>query len=402
MEPNIIKKNVSLKTTTATVKNIKTVSPGEEAEGFPLDEDIPLVQKISKPLTIPGAFLSSSDSVFIKKNDNVLTLKNPHFVNIFCITPLVSPPECKNMIVKEKWITDSKYTYLSFIPSNSEGKSELPWGGSWPSNNLKDWRQGGDFEIIFPAGGLYWIESRGSKLLIETTVIDTRYISINPPSNLSVKEAGSQSVMIEWQDNSNNETAFHILIERMVGNKWIKLPFQRSDKNTNTIKWTGEPGYYRFAVRSALSVSEEKISFQRQVPSSNYKGESQTINIVTPSIIKYSEQTEWKNILISGFFPNPLPPTNFGGTTRADKSIFFVWQDNSNNETVFHILEDKFINGSWVRQQQIRVPENRISWTIPPKSTGKYRYCIRSAYSFPETNIIRTSSVSNWIEFTVP
>jgi hypothetical protein len=175
-----------------------------------------------------------------------------------------------------------------------------------------------------------------------------------------------------------------------------------SKKNTNTLTWQTQAGYYRFAVRSALSTSDEAVSFQRRVPSSVLGGEVKTENFTVPAIVKYSNQTSWKYLLVNGTFANPAAPTNFGGTTKADKSLFFVWQDNSNNESVFHILEDKFVDGAWVRQQQIRVPANRISWTIPPKTQGRYRYAIRSAYSFPDTSVVRTSSISSWIEFVIP
>jgi hypothetical protein len=363
------------------------------------------ISGVSYPLSLPGVLVDIDKPalpLFEKKNETVLRLNNPHFVNVFFLIPIASAPTCPSMTVLETWITDGKYSYWSGIPSNSGGDSKLAWGGSWPSDGSVDWRVGGSFDIDFPVGGLYWIESRSPDLLVQNTFIDTRYPTPVVPSGFNAQDIGSQKVKFDWQDVSNNENSFHILIEQMIGDKWIKLPYQRAASNTNTFTWQAQPGYYRFAIRAALSTSDEVVSFQRRIPSGAIEGEAKTEIFTIPGTIKYSNQTSWKYLLVNGTFANPVTPTNFGGTTKADKSLFFVWQDNSNNESVFHILEDKFINGVWVRQQQIRVPANRISWTIPPKASGKYRYSIRSAYSFPETSIVKTSPTSNWIEFVVP
>ncbi len=359
---------------------------------------------ISYPLPLPGILASTeaAQPLFEKKSETVLRLNNPHFASVFCLVPLSTPPSCSAMTTLDAWVTDGKYNYWSGVPSNSGGNSQLAWGGSWPATGAVDWRSGGSFDIVFPVGGLYWIESRSPDLVVQNTFVDTRYPVPNVPSGFNAQDIGSQRVKFDWQDTSNNETAFHILIEQMVGDKWIKLPYQRAAKDANTLTWQTQAGYYRFAIRSALSTSDEVVSFNRRVPSNVLGGEVKTESFTVPGVVKYSNQTNWKYLLVNGTFANPIAPTNFGGTMKADKSLFFVWQDNSNNESVFHILEDKFVDGAWVRQQQIRVPANRISWTIPPKTAGRYRYAIRSAYSFPDTSIVRTSSVSNWIEFVIP
>jgi hypothetical protein len=357
---------------------------------------------ISYPLSLPGILFNTEQSqpLFQQENETVLRLNNPHFVSIFCLIPLSTPPKCDTMTILNSWLTEEKYSYWFAVPSNSAGNSKLAWGGSWPKENTIDWRNGGSFDIDFPEGGLYWIESRGDNLLIQNRVIDTRYPTPKMPSKLTVKDIGFQKVRIEWQDNSDNEIAFHILIEQMVGDKWVKLPYQRVNRNTSFFTWQTNAGYYRFAIRSALSTFDEVVSFQRKIPSNILGGKIETVNFTIPAVNKYSEQTDWKYLLVNGNFANPIAPTNFGGILNSDKSLLLAWQDNSNNESAFHIFEETFVNDSWIRLQ-IRVPANCTSWSVPPKSTGKYRYSIRSAYSFPDTSIVRTSAISNWIEFVI-
>lgn len=351
------------------------------------------------PTSISGAIIDNSAELFESINDNVLRIYSPHFVNIFCLIPLDSPPVCNNMIILDSWIVDGKYSFVSLSPQNNN--YQLAWGCyNSDKDSLSDWRNNSYYDINFPVGGLYWIESRGKNLKVQSFIVDTRNPYPTTPNNFVAKDMGSGRVSFTWQDSSDNETAFHILCERMIGNEWEKLPYIRVNRDSQSINWDAKPGYYRFAIRSAFSTQKEEITFQRKVPSTKNDNGIRNVKMDIPGVIKYSEQTEWKYLLVNGSFSNPISPTNFGGTLKTD-SIFFVWQRNSSNETAFHILEDKLINGNWIRQNQIRVPAKRSSWTIPKNSKGKYRYAIRSAYSFPETSIVKTSGITNWIEFEI-
>jgi len=335
-------------------------------------------------------------NVFTKIENNKLTLSNPQFIHTFSFVRSSGEPSCPEMTVLDKWERDN-CIFWSAVPTNTMGKSISAW--KQQNSSLLDWRKGGDFVVTFPLGGVYWVTARGADLSMQNWVIDTRWQEPAVPTSVTAQDLGNQLVKIGWKDNSSNETAFHILIEQYIGDRWVKIPsYQRATANANSFDWTApSPGYYRFQIRSAYSRPVQNWTFKRPVGIDK----EETINFSTPSVIKYSQLSEYAYLLVNGSFRNPAAPTNFGGTKNADNSIFFVWQDNSHNESVFHILEEKLVNDEWVRQPLIRVFPNISSFTVSPRQPGRYRYAVRSAYSFPDTTITKTSSITSWIEFTV-
>ena len=356
------------------------------------------VTKLAIPPFILGMKLKEIEpqAVFTQVDDNLLSLDNPQFVHVFSLVKGVDSPSCSEMTVLDKWESDS-YGFWSAVPTNSMGKTQSAWEQENP--NFLDWRSGGTFVLVFPFGGVYWTTTRGADLTVQSHVIDTRWREPSVPTNLTAQDLGNQLVKLNWKDSSSDETAFHILIEQYIGDKWVKIPsYQRAVANATTLNWQApSPGYYRFQIRSAYSKPEQSWSFKRPVGIDKYEN----VTFVTPSVVKYSQLSGFTYLLVNGTFSNPAAPTNFGGAKKTDNSIFFVWQDNSNNESVFHILEEKWINNEWVRQPLIRVFPNRSSFTLSPRQPGKYRYAVRSAYSFPDTSISRTSSITPWIEFVI-
>jgi hypothetical protein len=346
------------------------------------------------------AFSNQVPPLFEKVSDTVVKLNNPHFVQIHCLIPQVEKPTCSTMTIIDTWVVNGKCEYWSGVPKNSGGNTR-PATGTWPAGAV-DWKTGGSFELTLPPDGVYWMQSRGSDLVIQNYVLDTRWKSPAIPTAFAAQDLGSQKVRFSWNDVSNNEVAFHILTEQYIGDKWVKLPsYIRIPANKSTIDYQTQAGYYRFSIRSAMSAAEETWNFKIRVLGNTLET-FQNIIFTTPSVIKYSNTTSYVYLLVNGTFPNPVAPSNFGGILNPNNTIYFVWQDNSTNETVFHLLEDKWVNGAWVRQPLIRIAANRTSYTLPARQSGKYRYALRSAYSFPDTNIVRTSGISPWIEFVIP
>ena len=366
-----------------------------------IDEVVPVNTKVSN-LTVPPFVLGMKlkndkpQNLFTQIGDNSLSLENPQFVHSFSLIKAVDNPSCSDMTVLNNWESDN-YSFWSAVPTNSMGKSQSAW--EQENHNLIDWRNGGKFVLKFPFGGVFWVTARGRDLSIQNYVIDTRWQEPIIPTALTAQDLGNQLVKLNWQDTSSNETAFHILIEQYVGDKWIKIPsYQRAAANITTLNWQAPaPGYYRFQIRSAYSKPAQKWSFKRPVG----MGKQEIVDFFTSSVIKYSQLSSFTYLLVNGVFSNPTAPTNFGGTKKSDNSIFLVWQDNFNNGSIFHILEEKFVNNEWIRQPLIRVFSGISSLILPPKTPGKYRYAVRSAYSFPDTVISKTSSITPWIEFTI-
>jgi len=372
----------------STVSKVENPALDPELYGF----DFPLFVSM-----MPIQENYDSKPLFEKLGNNVIRLNSPHFVQIYCLTPQKEKPICSNMKTVNEVIVDGKCKYWYALPSQ-EVKTVFK---QQTTVNDVDLNINGFFDITLPQSGVYYIQSRGPNLVTESFVIDTRVITAITPTGLSVKSIGQQKVKISWNDTLNNETAFHIIVDQYIGDKWTRLPsYIRANANTTELEYPIQPGYYRFSIRSAISTPEDNWSFNRKV-SVNPKDPLQKVTFKTDSSITYSAISDYVYILVDGNFKEPVSPSNFGGTSKSDKSIYFVWQDNSKDETVFHLLEEKWINNSWIRQDMIRIPSNRSSYTRSPRSPGKYRYAIRSAYSFPDTNVFKTSSITNWIEFTV-
>lgn len=173
-------------------------------------------------------------------------------------------------------------------------------------------------------------------------------------------------IRLKWSDNSNNELGFVL---------------QRETQLTST-SW-GSP--------ATFNISANQSSYDDDAPVGFYRYKIQSYNLAGSSSF-----TSWTNVQ---YTPTPADPTNFNVTNVGDGvSVNLTWKDNSTNETVFHIIWDKQVSGSWVRQSTITVPANSTSYLHSP-GAGTYRYCIRSAYSV--LGVAYKSNLTPWISVTV-
>ena len=344
------------------------------------------------PMIIDGiVYEPSSESLFQIINDNTLLVKNPQYVIVYGMFN-TEFPQTKDLKVLDNRFIDNNYLYWRAVPLESE-KSGYFEGSIYKK----------DCFIEFPKGNVYYVVSRGLGWEQKSYILDTRFEKPQPPTKVLATDSGNNRIKISWQDSSPNKTAFHIFAEELVGDAWVRVGsgFIRVDASQmleQSITWQApKPGYYRFAVRTAFSSAEKQFSFITK----SILREDASNTFTVPQVLYFSKTSNSVEVLVNGTFPNPLAPTNFGGTIQNDKSLFFVWTVNSTNESVFHILEETLINNVWVRTNQFRVPARRRSWTISTKAKGTYRYALRSAYSYPNTSIVRTSSLSSWLQFVI-
>lgn len=368
-------------------------------------EKIEISQDNLSPLIVPAIMMNSTivaEPLFQKINDTTLRLNNPQFATIYCVVGNTDNNTDSSVTIADFRNRNSNLIIWEKMPTDTIANSPLAWGKLVPSSNEFDWRTAGPFDFIFPPNKVFWIESRGPDLTIQNYVFDTRFPTPQMPTLLKAQDIGSQKVRFTWTDTSNNENAFHIIIQRLVGEKWVSIPFIRSNKDTTALRWQAQAGYYRFAIRSALSTTQESVTFNRTVPAALPDTGIRTVTFPIMPVVKYSQQSPWTFLLVNGTFPNPVAPTDFSVTINPNNSLLFNWKDNSNNESVFHIVEDRFVNNAWVRQPLIRIGSDKTTFTSSVKTSGRYRYCIRSAYSFPNTTVVRNSELSAWIEVVIP
>ncbi len=127
-----------------------------------------------------------------------------------------------------------------------------------------------------------------------------------PPSGVGAQPASETSVDIAWNDNSTNESGFHIYVAQ--GNQ----PFNRAGSrpaNSTTVRLTGLVAgqTFRFSITAFNDAGESAFS-----------EDASTTTPGTPSGI-------------------PAAPTNLTATLASPTSVTLRWEDNSGNETGFNV-----------------------------------------------------------------
>ncbi len=122
------------------------------------------------------------------------------------------------------------------------------------------------------------------------------------PSNLVATTNSSSSILVEWNDNSDNETAF--VLERSIGN----------ENNWNILNDEIEPN----------SVSYEDIGLPNDIYYYRLRAVRENA---------YSEYSNVDSALINVL--TPAAPTELDTIEVSDSEVLLKWSDNSTNEDLF-------------------------------------------------------------------
>ena len=135
------------------------------------------------------------------------------------------------------------------------------------------------------------------------------------PSNLRVKPLGVNSFLLEWKDNSKNETGWEILVSKGVTNRPGRFQLIPSPNITSYVVIT-------------TAVPGSTLSFQLAA----YTGK--------PGSEVYSKRT---STVIAKAFPTTTfgAPTELAATTVDDGRIRLAWKDNSTSEHGYQIEAKK-------------------------------------------------------------
>jgi len=173
------------------------------------------------------------------------------------------------------------------------------------------------------------------------------------PTNFNVSNAGNNlAVLMTWNDNSSNETVFHLIWDKKINGIWTRQPIISISANKTSYTHQPGPGTHRYCIRSAYSVF---------------------------GVAYKSDLTAWKTVDV-GYAP-PAAPTNLVVTLEMDQStVSFSWRDNSTTETVFHLIPQKLNGSTWTTLEYIRIPANSTQYAYKP-GKGEWRFAIRSAFS---------------------
>ncbi|MDR2117327.1 MAG: fibronectin type III domain-containing protein [Planctomycetaceae bacterium] len=134
------------------------------------------------------------------------------------------------------------------------------------------------------------------------------------PTNLSLINVANNSVILQWRDNSRNETGFELQYSTDAGNTWISSN-NKPDANQTQISVSINAG----------------ISYQFRIRAVNETGNSDWSNIATMPVEK------------------PAKPTTPGGlkiTVSDSQSITVSWKE-SFNVTAYRVERSLSSTGSW-------------------------------------------------------
>lgn len=191
-----------------------------------------------------------------------------------------------------------------------------------------------------------------------------RSITINPlitvpnaPSGQVSSESIAGSAVLNWIDNSNNETSFTVQRQTKVGTTWTgTTTFTGVAANSTSYANTPGQGVWRYRVRANNSAGS-------------------------------SVYTAWANAL-------PLGPSA-PAVSRSGGVVTFTWTDNSLFEENFDVQRQQRVGTTWTNNTVLVQPANATSYVESPGS-GQWRYRVRSKVPG------RFSAYSAWVNITVP
>ena len=155
----------------------------------------------------------------------------------------------------------------------------------------------------------------GGYSAVSNTAITTTYNVPIAPSNLLVSSnlaSSTWSAILNWNDNSSNETGF--VIERAIGTSTFSF---LASTTANTVSYTDSP----------LSAG---VTYSYLVYAMNSYGNSTYSNTASTTTI----------------VPTPNAPTNLSATATTSSAVIINWTDNSNNESGF-VVERSLDGSTW-------------------------------------------------------
>lgn len=136
------------------------------------------------------------------------------------------------------------------------------------------------------------------------------------PSNLTAALTPPNTIDLLWNDNSNNEEAFHIERKESASGSWSEIGVLGGNTTSFTDPGLGGGITYYYRVRA-------KNSF-------GFSAYSNEANATTSTVITI-----------------PSAPSNLTAALTPPNTIDILWDDNSDNEEAFHVERKESASGTW-------------------------------------------------------
>lgn len=201
------------------------------------------------------------------------------------------------------------------------------------------------------AGHSSYSNSDGSSTKTDSTPSPTPGTAPAAPDDFWATATSSSEILLEWDDNSGNETGF--AIERKQGNSgtWEQIATVGAD--VETYLDSGLPSSTRFVYRVRAYNDAGHSGYSNSDGSSTKAGTSPTPT-PTPTL--------------------PSAPDDFWATATSSSEIFLEWDDNSSNETGFKIERMQGDNGVW---QQIATVGANVDTYLDSSLPANTRFVYR-------------------------
>lgn len=236
-----------------------------------------------------------------------VTHGNGVFVAVGSIGKLLTSPDgvtWTNRVVTSNYLMGAAFGGGSFVVAGfSRTILSSPDGITWTPRTCGT-HGSGSLQSVDYCNGTFFIGEQGG-------VYQSDPFTPPAPSGLTATPLSTDSVKLQWQDNSSNETSFRI--EQKTGSTWAEIDTGPQDWGQYTVTGLSAGTTYSFRVRAH-----------------NVLGYS-----------PYSNEASGTTHSASGGGPMsnspPAAPSGLSATAGPGTSIKLTWHDNANNENGFII-----------------------------------------------------------------
>lgn len=146
------------------------------------------------------------------------------------------------------------------------------------------------------------------------------------PTNLRISEINQDRIVLEWDDNADDETAY--IIERLMDRGWLEIG--RTSPNTTT-----------YEDRPLNCYTEYKYRVRLFAAPNHYSG--------------YSNEAQAQTLECD---PPPVP-TELQVKLMDDKAIV-TWVDNATDESWHEVERSLYINNGWTRKARVKASQTEF------------------------------------------
>jgi len=311
-----------------------------QAQGAPVINSVYAPDKIYFGAPAPGDTLTAGSEFDIMWYLDVLTLNDYANFALSYTTDNGATYQTITSGTKDTYTNNDRYTWT--VPNISAPKVQIKIAVTVPAGFMTNnvyYNLSGEFAINKPS------------IIIKPDLPDIKPILLIPvaPTNLKGKAISANSVKLEWEDKSSNETGF--IIERKGKGITPYTEIATVDANVTTYTDTG------------LTAGNE---YTYRVCASNQNGESAFAGPVTV-----------KTEIDLGIPMSKLSaPTELAADIVTDTQVVLSWQDNSDIESGFSIERAM---GSGIYTQLATVAEDVTDYTDSSVAKGNtYTYRVRA------------------------